>query len=188
MPTVFSHAAAGAAAASLYRLGKPPERRIVVMCALLAVLPDFDGLFFGLIPYDHLFGHRGITHSLLFALICGTSAAWLLKRGAVWPHAALFTAVTASHGLLDACTSGGLGVAFFAPFDATRYFFPHRPIPVSPMSLTALLTSRGVRVAIGELMLLWTFAASIWLWDRRTPWRRAAAVVSALTGLWAWNR
>nr|HRC76832.1 rhodanese-like domain-containing protein [Kouleothrix sp.] len=33
------------------------------------------------------------------------------------------------HGVLDAMTDGGLGVAFFAPFSATRYFFPFRPIP-----------------------------------------------------------
>ncbi len=188
MPTVFSHAAVGAAAASFSRLGKPPERRVVIACALLAVLPDFDGLFFGRIPYAHLFGHRGVTHSLLFALVCGVTAAWLCKRSALWLHAAVFTAVTASHGLLDACTSGGLGVAFFAPFDSTRYFFAHRPIPVSPMSIQGLLTERGVRVATGELMLLWTFAASIWLWDRGTPWRRSAAIVCALTGLWAWSR
>jgi inner membrane protein len=37
---------------------------------------------------------------------------------------------TASHGILDAFTNGGLGVAFFAPFDKTRYFFP-----VTPMKL-----------------------------------------------------
>ena len=33
---------------------------------------------------------------------------------------------TASHGVLDALTDGGLGVAFFSPFDQTRYFFPFR--------------------------------------------------------------
>ena len=188
MPTVFSHAVVGAAAASLYRWSKTPERRTVVACAFLAVLPDWDGLFFGRIPYGQLFGHRGITHSLLFAAVCGAGTAWLLKRAAFWPHAVLFAAVTASHGLLDACTDGGLGVALFAPFDATRYFFPHRPIPVSPMSLGTLLTARGVRVASGELLLLWSFAASIWLWNRGTAWRRSTAIICVLTGLWAWNR
>jgi hypothetical protein len=34
---------------------------------------------------------------------------------------------TASHGVLDATTNGGLGVAFFSPFDNRRYFLPWRP-------------------------------------------------------------
>src|SRR6267378_8050335 len=43
-----------------------------------------------------------------------------------------FFLATASHGLLDAMTNGGLGVAFFAPFCDTRYFLPWQPIVVSP--------------------------------------------------------
>jgi hypothetical protein len=31
---------------------------------------------------------------------------------------------TAGHGLLDAMTNGGLGLAFFSPFDNHRYFLP----------------------------------------------------------------
>jgi hypothetical protein len=30
-------------------------------------------------------------------------------------------------------TDGGLGIAFFAPFDNTRYFLPFGPIKVSPI-------------------------------------------------------
>jgi hypothetical protein len=40
-----------------------------------------------------------------------------------------FSFVTASHGMLDAMTDGGLGVAFFAPFDNARYFFPMETDP-----------------------------------------------------------
>jgi hypothetical protein len=49
-----------------------------------------------------------------------------------------FFLATASHGLLDAMTDGGLGVAFFSPFDKHRYFFPWTPIRVSPIGLTRL--------------------------------------------------
>jgi len=42
-----------------------------------------------------------------------------------------FFVVTASRGALDAMTDGGLGIAFFAPFDNRRYFFPFRSIKVS---------------------------------------------------------
>ncbi|MBK8609138.1 MAG: hypothetical protein IPL84_04125 [Chitinophagaceae bacterium] len=37
--------------------------------------------------------------------------------------AGLFLLAAASHAILDAMTTGGLGVAF-SPFDNTRYFFP----------------------------------------------------------------
>jgi hypothetical protein len=54
-----------------------------------------------------------------------------------------FFVVTASHGALDAMTDGGLGIAFFAPFDNTRYFFPFRPIKKNSRNLVHLSGSRG---------------------------------------------
>ncbi len=193
MPTIFTHAVIGSAVA---KLAARPSLHLptVIACALLAVLPDIDGLFFGVIPYAHTFGHRGFTHSLLFAALSGLLTALCFVWGE-WisldelaRYALLFAGATASHGLLDAFTSGGLGVAFFAPFDTSRYFFPFHPIPVSPMSGAALLTARGWRVIASELLMLWTFAAAIWLWDRRVVWRCALAVGGILLGTWAWLR
>src|SRR5262249_20927721 len=135
MPTIFAHGAFGYTAAKLFR-GKAANRSLVLASITLAFLPDVDALLLPLIPYHHPLGHRGLTHSLLFATCCGMAAALLLRRAdrsIPWPRLALFfTLVTASHGFFDAMTTGGLGVAFFAPFDNTRYFFPYRPIPVSP--------------------------------------------------------
>jgi inner membrane protein len=62
-----------------------------------------------------------------------------------------FFAVTASHGVLDAMTDGGFGIAFFAPFDDTRYFFPFRPIKVSPIGL-AFLSAHGLDVVWSEFL------------------------------------
>jgi membrane-bound metal-dependent hydrolase YbcI (DUF457 family) len=59
--------------------------------------------------------------------------------------------VTASHGILDAITDGGLGVAFFAPCDDTRYFFPFRPIKVSPIGLS-FFSARGLDVIWSEFL------------------------------------
>lgn len=64
----------------------------------------------------------------------------------------------ASHGILDAMTDGS-GVAFFAPFDDTRYFLPWRPIPVSPMSPGQFFSRRGVAIMQAETLLLWLPAA-----------------------------
>jgi inner membrane protein len=69
--------------------------------------------------------------------------------------------VTASHGALDALTNGGLGVAFFAPFDATRYFFPWRPVEVSPIGVAAFFSQRGLEVFVSELLWLWLPAAAL---------------------------
>jgi inner membrane protein len=87
-----------------------------------------------------LFGHRGLTHSFLFALALAVAVAALVhvrdpgkSLGDVCLY--LFLA-TASHGVFDALTNGGRGIAFFAPFSSTRYFFPFRPIEVSPISVT----------------------------------------------------
>src|SRR5205807_286289 len=105
--------------------------------AALAVLPDLDALAFPLgIPYHSRFGHRGLSHSLLCALAVSLPAALLTPGPAGWPWWALwlfFWIIMASHGALDAWTNGGLGVAFFAPFDDQRYFFPWRPVQVSPI-------------------------------------------------------
>ncbi len=60
-------------------------------------------------------------------------------------------ACAASHGMLDALTNGGLGVAFFSPFEPRRYFFPWRPIAVSPLSVSRFLAGRGLRILAGEL-------------------------------------
>ncbi len=168
-----------------------------MLAAIFAAgLPDADALLLGAIPYHHPLGHRGLTHSLFFAALIGVAIAWVLTRvewngrQSFWALAAFFTVVTASHGFFDAMTSGGLGVAFFAPFDNTRYFLPWRPIPVSPLSVGGLLSSRGMRVMGWELALFWPCAAAAALWDRRTVWRMITAGVGMALGLtmwvWAW--
>jgi inner membrane protein len=61
-----------------------------------------------------------------------------------------FAAITASHGLLDALTNGGRGIAFFAPFSNHRFFFPWRPIQVSPIGV-GFFSARGLAVLQSEL-------------------------------------
>lgn len=120
-----------------------------------SVLPDFDvmGFYFG-IQYGDLWGHRGMTHSILFAVLVagGLVALWYRGRPAT-AMAGLclyFFFCTVSHGVLDAMTNGGLGVAFFSPFDTTRYFFPVRPVLVSPIGIGEFFSEYGVRVLTNE--------------------------------------
>jgi inner membrane protein len=120
----------------------------------LSLLPDVDviGFAYG-VQYGDPWGHRGATHSLVFAVTVGTVvglAAPLFRRPAI-RTAVLACLVLVSHAVLDTMTDGGLGCALFWPFDLTRYFAPWRPIPVAPIGL-AFFSGGGI-VALTELVL-----------------------------------
>jgi inner membrane protein len=125
------------------------------------VIPDLDviGFRFG-IRYSDFWGHRGFTHSLVFAAaIAGTAMIVAFRReipaiGRFSLMAYLFLA-TASHGLLDAMTTGGLGIAFFSPFDNGRYFLPWRPIRVSPISIGGFFGTRAQAILATEFLWVW---------------------------------
>ncbi len=132
-----------------------------VFCAFL---PDADVISFKLgIPYASFWGHRGFTHSFVFAILIGLLITYIFYRkmdsrfhgkDKRIKYFLFFTLCTASHPILDAMTNGGLGVAFFAPFDNTRYFFPWRPIQVSPIGIANFLGERGLRVIKSELLYI----------------------------------
>ena len=172
----FSHAVAALGiGACFYRPGTP--KRVWIIGAFCSVIPDIDvlGFRFG-IRYADFWGHRGFTHSLFFAALLANAALLIgfrrgapgLGRLAIWTF---FFLATASHGFLDAMTDGGLGVAFFSPFDNHRYFLPWRPIHVSPIGVGRFFTHRGLEVLHSELLWIWLPAAllalSVWLVRRR---------------------
>jgi inner membrane protein len=134
----------------------PPT--ILVTGMFCSVLPDADVLGFRMgIHYEDLLGHRGLSHSILFAAVLSglvTLALRVAPHHRRWAWLYLFLA-TASHGLLDAMTNGGLGVAFFAPFVNDRYFLPFRPIVVSPIAVGRFFSSRGMRVLVSEATWIW---------------------------------
>ncbi len=129
-----------------------------MLAAVAAMVPDTDVAAFRFgISYGGMWGHRGITHSLMFALMIGI-AVWgyfgELPQRERLQLAACVALAAASHGMLDAFTNGGRGVAFFAPFDHTRFFFPYTPIDVSPIGW-AFFSNRGVRVLLSEMRWVW---------------------------------
>src|SRR3954467_6741786 len=97
-------------------LPKGVQRRTLaismVVFSALSMLPDADVIAFRFgIPYEHPWGHRGATHSFVFALFIALAAAGV-ARALNLPvlRTALFAGVTvATHGLLDTLTDGGLG-------------------------------------------------------------------------------
>lgn len=166
MATAFSHVVAALSIGScFYRRGIP--RRVWAVGAICSILPDVDviGFRYG-VRYGDFWGHRGFTHSLVFAaLLAGfavltvpgrsvTSARAPARMSRTALFAYLFLA-TASHGLLDAMTDGGLGIAFFSPFDNSRYFLPWRPVRVSPVSVLRFFNPRAHAILLSEFLWIW---------------------------------
>lgn len=173
MVSAFSHAVSAVAIGALFPRASLP-RSAWWLGAACAVAPDLDVLgHWSGVPYEHVCGHRGLTHSVPFALvaaaiivgIAGRARRWADHRAVLWVYLSL---CMASHGVLDALTDGGLGIAFLAPFSAERWFLPWRPIEVSPLSVRGFFSERGLAVMQSEL--LWVCVPS--------------AVVYALGHLW----
>ena len=145
MASAFAHAVVAVTLATAWVKRPKLPVRFWVLGAACAMGPDLDILGYWLgIPYEHILGHRGLTHSLPFAAVISGLVVGVGFSGPEWvrfrPQLLFyFFVATASHGVFDAMTQGGLGVAFFAPFEPTRYFFPFRPIPVFPIEVSGLI-------------------------------------------------
>ena len=160
MASPITHAIVAVSLAAAWSRPRP-DWKFLVAGVVCAEIPDADvlGFWFG-VPYGSLWGHRGLTHSLLFAAAFGAVAARATgdpqeRRGERFSRWGYLFLATASHGLSDAVTDGGLGVALFAPFDTTRYFFPFRPVVVSPLHWDVFFSPIGLRVLLSEALWIW---------------------------------
>jgi inner membrane protein len=161
MPTIFTHAVAASSLGVTLRPHRPLAPKWWCAAAICSMVPDADVVAFRFgIPYAHTFGHRGFSHSIAFAGLLAT-VTWLALRrdedalvGALRIWNILFLS-TVSHGVLDAMTSGGLGVAFFSPFSNHRYFFDWRPIVVAPIGVSRFFSERGLAVFRSEFLYVW---------------------------------
>ena len=166
--------AAGAAMAPPARLSS-----FLIAGAVCAVVPDIDAIG-RLLPVDDgnvafLGGHRGFTHSLAYAALCGIAVAAATSVSTAWKGARarlmLFVAfATASHGALYALTSIGATtspVQFFSPFSTRGYTAAWHPI----------------HGPFGELFLCLLPLAFItrWVWQARGLPRRELAIEPPLT-------
>lgn len=140
----------------------PPEMvspSLLIAGSACSVIPDLDviGFSFG-VKYSDMLGHRGLTHSLFFAVALAAATTAIVFYANAGNHVVIFLFLflsTLSHSMLDALTNGGLGVGFFAPFSNKRYFFPYRPIKVSPIGIAGLFSYRGIEALLSELKWVW---------------------------------
>ena len=161
MASLFTHALTGGTIAYLAAgTQRQLSRWFVVAAAVAAVLPDADAIGYRLgVEYGSFWGHRGFTHSIVFALLFGllVSAAippgkWGTRRRTIF--LVMFLAVL-SHALLDMLTDGGMGVGLYLPFSPERIFFPWRPVEVSPIGIRRFFSEWGVRVLKSEMIVVW---------------------------------
>lgn len=167
MASIFGHALAA------YTIGKVGNVKLnpvklSLLAIFCAIIPDADVIMFNFgYPYMHPLGHRGFTHSILFAFLLAFLIRAIFYRKVKYfskPGIILFVIFlvsTLSHSLLDACTTGGEGVGFFIPFENSRYFFPWRPIMVSPLGASKFFSEWGLRVLQNEFMYIGIPAISI---------------------------
>lgn len=124
-----------AAALGSVMLPKSAWPSLVVVGAACAILPDVDavGRLTGGGDLTMFGGHRGFTHSVLFALLIAVAITAAIPTRARWSRARVFAYIalaTLSHGILDAFTDFGsdIGVAFLSPFMPVRFQAPWQPI------------------------------------------------------------
>jgi inner membrane protein len=173
MASIFGHTVAGV---TLGKLLLPQQRhwRWWLVAAACAFLPDADVIGFKFhVAYGSLWGHRGLTHSILAAALVASGVTGLAAlripdntaapRGRIW---LLLFLATASHGVLDAMTTGGLGVAFFSPFNTERYFLDFRPIAVSPIGVKNFVGEWATRVLRSEVLWVVLPCAALLLLQR----------------------
>jgi inner membrane protein len=140
---------------------------VLLVGAACSVVPDLDviGRKFG-IRSNHMLGHRGLTHSIAFAAVLGAILTHTLFRNSHLDPWAVFLFLfvsTLSHALLDMLTNGGQGVALWAPFSNARYFFPWRPIEVSPIGVRRFFSRRGVLIIRSEFRWVWLPSAGVYI-------------------------
>ena len=172
MASAFSHIAIPAVLYAAFK-SKTVNFKLFLLAALCAVIPDADVIAFKFgIPYASQWGHRGFTHSIVFALVLASLCVVLYRRLNSRPATVFWLCLIAcvSHPLLDSMTNGGLGVALFWPFSTDRLFFPFRPIQVSPIGVGSFFSEAGIKVMASELV--WVLLPAMVLGVLGVLWRR----------------
>ena len=172
MPTIITHSVFAVSTAAGFRYANL-SLKLLVLSVVCSIIPDADvfGYHWLYIPSNHFFGHRGFFHSPFFAALFSIFIVTIFYRKEVtfskqWRSYVLyFFILTTSHGILDALTNGGQGIALLSPVSNQRYFFPWTPVEVSPLNIKAFFSQRGLTVLKNEMIWIWapSFLIAIFL-------------------------
>lgn len=174
MPSSFTHAIAGAALASPFAK-TPVPRRFWAAAGVCAALPDIDLLWGRDVAGGSWLAHRGVTHSLAFAVLAGSLTAALCFRNPRFTavrarYAVALIIATASHGFLDSLAVYGAPVAFLFPFTTHRYLLPWRIFGGQYVPWPHSTVRRVLSVVKNEV--LWVWLPSVLLLGITTVMRR----------------
>ncbi len=164
MATIMSHALA---ASIFYKIFNTAKSKLTLrLCLVGSILPDLDviGFRFG-IRYQDMLGHRGFTHSILFAILYALFCLVLYRKEELQTKLKLFSLFfisIMSHGVFDMLTNGGLGVGLLIPFSPERFFMPFTPIEVSPIGIGNFISLRGLAVIANEAVYIGLPCFLIW--------------------------
>jgi inner membrane protein len=149
VPTPISHATVGFAIAA-WTQRPPPTRSLCLAAAACAALPDID--YFGW-PV----AHRGITHSIAFAVggaVVATALLFRAREDRMRVALVLFLAFL-SHSLLDGLSSYSTGIAYFAPLSSERFRLPWTPLGDPEGRLSGQLVQEVFVVLLPAFVLGW---------------------------------
>ncbi len=168
MASAFGHAAAAYGLLKIHP-DKIFTTKVLILGIVSSIIPDIDVMCFKFGIDDlHILGHRGLTHSIAFGLV------WALMLIIIFhakdKHSKIlflyYSLTTISHGVFDAMTTGGAGIAFLYPFSVERLFLPFRFIQVSPIGTADFFSSWGLEVIISELRTIGIFCIALMLIGR----------------------
>ena len=181
----ITQAALGAAVAEA-GLGRKLGNKAILWGALLGTMPDLDVLASPFLDaVTRLSWHRGLTHSLLFAVLASPVLAWLMHRihGEKCPvlrGSVVVFLVLSTHTLIDCFTV--YGTQIFEPFSNQRVGFNNLFI-IDPLYTLPLLVGLGIAffrspasrlrrwanyagLLLSSLYVLWSFGAKAVADDR----------------------
>jgi inner membrane protein len=184
----FAHVAVGLLAGRLHGGGK--QGRPSQSCSLgtltfftaLALLPDSDVFLVALgAPDTGAIGHRGASHSFIFAVMIGLLCAFATRRLG-WPAmrtALAGTLAVASHAVLDALGEGGRALPLLWPFSSERFASPWRIFPDAPRGLSFFTRAGVVAVIVEFTLFLPLMLYALW---PRLPWVRRQPTLTLIEG------
>ena len=134
------------------------SKRLIFTGAFIANIPDLDLIAprFYDFAFDSIYGHRGFSHSIVFAIISSFIFSFFFIKSGFKKAFLFLTFCTLSHGVLDSFTQGGLGIPFIWPLTDIRYYSFAQPIINSGVSFRTLYTTtKAFPIYWSEFIWVW---------------------------------
>lgn len=178
----IGHLMVGSAVGAGYAQDTDAPRRRLAICgfALLGLLPDLDllGGVFGVSP-DGPLGHRGLTHSLVFAAAVALLIALIAwgRKARPGPIALWTFLAVGSHGIVDMLSSQGHGPMLFWPFTTETWLFAWRPVP-GVATASEYFSLHAIPTFLTEAVIFSPFLVyALWVAFRKSQTRRLPLVL-----------